>query len=180
MKAFDTMKRKIEAYCSDRAEGILASYGYSSDEIDGFDEIVQEGVDASMDTICRWESYKPGNQLSSLIQTRAKRGMRIKVERMLNEGRLNWCIGTEYLCGADDMAERLMDISTMLTCVRTLTPREQEVLEIRYGLNSGTPKTLEETALAIGLTSRERVRQIEVKALRKLRSRLPKLNREVV
>lgn len=180
IKAFNTMKRKIEAYCSDRAEGILASYGYSPDEIDGFDEIVQEGVDTSMDTICRWESYKPANQLSSLIQTRAKRDMRIKVERMLSERRMNWRVGTECLCGADDMAERLMDISTVLTCMRTLTPREQKILEIRYGLSDGIPKTLEETALIIGLTSRERVRQIEVKALRKLRSRLPKLNREVV
>ena len=50
----------------------------------------------------------------------------------------------------------------------TLTPREQRVLQLRFGLEDGRPRTLEEVGLEFSVT-RERVRQIEAKALRKLR-----------
>ena len=50
----------------------------------------------------------------------------------------------------------------------TLTPRENEVIRRRYGLDDGKPKTLEEVGREFNVT-RERIRQIEAKALRKLR-----------
>ena len=50
----------------------------------------------------------------------------------------------------------------------TLTPREAEVLRLRFGLKDGTPQTLEEVGKEFNVT-RERIRQIEAKALRKLR-----------
>lgn len=50
----------------------------------------------------------------------------------------------------------------------TLTPRERDVIRMRYGFKSGSPKTLEEIGSSYGVT-RERIRQIEAKALRKLR-----------
>ena len=50
----------------------------------------------------------------------------------------------------------------------TLTPREKRVLELRYGLDDGIPRTLEEVGREFKVT-RERIRQIEAKALRKLR-----------
>ncbi len=50
----------------------------------------------------------------------------------------------------------------------TLTPREAEVLNLRFGLNDGKPRTLEEVGTVFDVT-RERIRQIEAKALRKLR-----------
>ncbi len=50
----------------------------------------------------------------------------------------------------------------------TLTPREARILRLRFGLDTGTPYTLEEVGEKFGLT-RERIRQIEGKALRRLR-----------
>ena len=60
--------------------------------------------------------------------------------------------------------------------LRTLQPREQEVLELRFGLIDGTCHTLEDVGKRFNVT-RERIRQIEAKALRKLRhpSRAKKL-----
>lgn len=52
--------------------------------------------------------------------------------------------------------------------LRSLTPREREVIELRFGLKDGQPKTLEEVAKAYGIT-RERIRQIEARSLVKLR-----------
>ncbi|HQL02671.1 MAG TPA: sigma-70 family RNA polymerase sigma factor, partial [Synergistales bacterium] len=49
-----------------------------------------------------------------------------------------------------------------------LTEREKEVLRLRFGLEDGHPYTLEEVGKRFGVT-RERIRQIEAKALRKLR-----------
>ncbi len=50
----------------------------------------------------------------------------------------------------------------------SLTPREKRVLELRFGLDDGRTRTLEEVGQVFGVT-RERIRQIEAKALRKLR-----------
>lgn len=52
--------------------------------------------------------------------------------------------------------------------LHTLNPREEHVLELRYGLIDGHPRTLEEVGKEFDIT-RERIRQIEAKALRKLR-----------
>ena len=60
------------------------------------------------------------------------------------------------------LKEQLVDV------LKTLTPREAEVLRLRFGLRDGTPQTLEEVGKAFNVT-RERIRQIEAKALRKLR-----------
>ncbi|MCL5676772.1 MAG: RNA polymerase sigma factor RpoD [Firmicutes bacterium] len=52
--------------------------------------------------------------------------------------------------------------------LETLTPREEKVLRLRFGLDDGRQRTLEEVGHVFGVT-RERIRQIEAKALRKLR-----------
>ena len=58
--------------------------------------------------------------------------------------------------------EQLMDV------LSTLTEREQKVLRLRFGLDDGRPRTLEEVGRQFNVT-RERIRQIEAKALRRLR-----------
>jgi len=52
--------------------------------------------------------------------------------------------------------------------LRSLSPREREVIELRFGLKDGQPRTLDEVAKAYGIT-RERIRQIEARGLVKLR-----------
>ena len=52
--------------------------------------------------------------------------------------------------------------------METLTPREAKVLKLRFGLQDGRMRTLEEVGKEFDVT-RERIRQIEAKALRKLR-----------
>ncbi len=75
-----------------------------------------------------------------------------------------------------DSAESKMLREQLLQVLNTLTPRENEVLRKRYGLDDNRPKTLEEVGKEFNVT-RERIRQIEAKALRKLRhpSRTKKL-----
>jgi len=55
-----------------------------------------------------------------------------------------------------------------------LNPRQQRVLTERFGLEDGRPKTLEEVGVILGIT-RERVRQLETRALRDLRTVAPSL-----
>lgn len=77
----------------------------------------------------------------------------------------------QELISEEDVEENISDImmhEQLLEVLETLTEREQRVLELRYGLKNGAPKTLEEVGAAFNVT-RERVRQIEAKALRKLR-----------
>ena len=57
----------------------------------------------------------------------------------------------------------------LLGVIETLTPREQKVIRLRYGLDDSHPRTLEEVGREFNVT-RERIRQIEAKALRKLRN----------
>ena len=58
---------------------------------------------------------------------------------------------------------------TVMNILATLSDREKEVMVMRFGLEDDTPKTLEEIGTHFGVT-RERIRQIETKALRKLRN----------
>ncbi|MGN1212640.1 MAG: RNA polymerase sigma factor RpoD [Christensenellales bacterium] len=69
----------------------------------------------------------------------------------------------------DEVATRTMLKSQLLSVIETLTPREQKVIRLRYGLDDGSPKTLEQVGQEFNVT-RERIRQIEAKALRKLRT----------
>ncbi|MGN0518279.1 MAG: RNA polymerase sigma factor RpoD [Acutalibacteraceae bacterium] len=67
-----------------------------------------------------------------------------------------------------DAASHTMLKEQLSEVLDTLTPREEKVLRLRFGLEDGRPRTLEEVGKEFNVT-RERIRQIEAKALRKLR-----------
>ncbi len=68
---------------------------------------------------------------------------------------------------SDSVASTMLK-EQLLGVLDTLTPREEKVLRLRYGIDDGKPRTLEEVGREFNVT-RERIRQIEAKALRKLR-----------
>ena len=80
----------------------------------------------------------------------------------------------------DHRGERAYDIYSRLLrdriveVLKSLAPREREVIELRFGLKDGTPKTLDEVARLYGIT-RERIRQIEVRAFEKLQAKMREL-----
>ena len=67
-----------------------------------------------------------------------------------------------------DVASHTMLKEQLAEVLSTLTPREERVLRLRFGLEDGRSRTLEEVGKEFNVT-RERIRQIEAKALRKLR-----------
>jgi len=77
----------------------------------------------------------------------------------------------DFVAGEGPLPEEQVELSlrsqALASALRALADREREVLVLRYGLSDYEPKTLEEIGRRLGLT-RERVRQIEVEALRRL------------
>ena len=67
-----------------------------------------------------------------------------------------------------DEAGRQLLRRKLMSVLKSLTPREERVITLRFGLDDGRPRTLEELGKEFNVT-RERIRQIEAKALRKLR-----------
>ena len=67
----------------------------------------------------------------------------------------------------EDAAESVSRTTTLRNCLGSLGDRQRRVLELRYGLDGGRPRTLDEIGIVFNVT-RERVRQIETQSLRKL------------
>ena len=75
----------------------------------------------------------------------------------------------EASASAEDLITVQLENEELASYVaKYLSPREQQILKIRYGLDDGRPRTLAETGRMIGV-SRERIRQIEKRALQKLK-----------
>jgi len=77
-------------------------------------------------------------------------------------------IEDEQATAPDDAVSSIMLKKQMEEVLNTLTPRENRVIRLRFGLDDGRTRTLEEVGAEFGVT-RERIRQIEAKAIRKLR-----------
>ena len=77
-------------------------------------------------------------------------------------------IEDEQTAAPTDVVASNMLKEQLVKVLDTLTPREEKVLRLRYGIDDGRPRTLEEVGKEFNVT-RERIRQIEAKALRKLR-----------
>ena len=77
-------------------------------------------------------------------------------------------IEDESAVAPDEAANYIMLREQLNDTLLELGERERKVLELRFGLTDGTPRTLEEVGKEFNVT-RERIRQIEAKALRKLK-----------
>jgi RNA polymerase primary sigma factor len=84
------------------------------------------------------------------------------------EGRIRDCIADDQITPPDEAAARALLRTQLEEALQQLPERERKILQLRYGLNDGRYRTLEEVGVEFGLT-RERIRQIEAGALRKLR-----------
>ena len=77
-------------------------------------------------------------------------------------------IQDENAISPSDSASIMMLKEQLMEVLSTLTPREQKVIMLRYGIEDGHTRTLEDVGKEFSVT-RERIRQIEAKALKKLR-----------
>ena len=84
------------------------------------------------------------------------------------DSRLMDFIRDEEAMAPDDAALKTITSEDINSVLKTLTPREEDVIRLRFGLHDGRCHTLEEVGTEFHVT-RERIRQIEAKALRKLR-----------
>ena len=92
------------------------------------------------------------------------------------------CVEFEAVSETDfDHFDEVSDAKTLIeAALETLTERERKVIYMRFGIGCRTDHTLEETGFAFEVT-RERIRQIESKVIRKMRSyllRMPKMTHE--
>jgi RNA polymerase primary sigma factor len=84
------------------------------------------------------------------------------------EARLGDFVEDKGLVSPSDAAIQLNMQEQMANVLKTLTPREEKIIRMRFGMEDGSEHTLEEVGQTFSVT-RERIRQIEAKALRKLR-----------
>ncbi|MSU76452.1 RNA polymerase sigma factor RpoD [Patescibacteria group bacterium] len=87
-----------------------------------------------------------------------------------DDSKLGDFILDEDTLSPEDTAAQQLRKSDVRKVLNTLTPREQKILKMRFGLDTGKSHTLEEVGSEFGVT-RERIRQIEAKALTKLRKK---------
>jgi RNA polymerase primary sigma factor len=85
------------------------------------------------------------------------------------ESHLGDFIEDKTVASPSDAAVEMKLREQTATILKMLTPREEKVLRMRFGLEDGVPRTLDEVGRTMGVT-RERIRQIEAEVVRKLRA----------
>jgi len=113
-----------------------------------------------------------GLPLEKVRQAKEAAAYPVSLEAPLGEreGTLGDLLGMEDLSPPQEIAEELL-LSELEESLKELPEREQQILELRYGLKGKGPLTLEEIGRVLGI-SRERVRQLEEQALERLRDPL--------
>ena len=131
-------------------------------------ELVQElGRDPSVEEIAK----RMDVSVSVIRKAKKIAQLPVSLETPVGEdedARLGDFVEDKGLVSPSDAAIQLNMKETMATILKTLTPREEKIIRMRFGMDDGTEHTLEEVGQTFSVT-RERIRQIEAKALRKLR-----------
>ena len=139
-------------------------------------ELLQElGRDPTVEEI----AAKLGTTIEKVVEVQRISQDPISLESKMGheeDSKIGDLIPDENALSPQDIAMQNMLKEQLMSVLETLTPREQKVIRLRYGLDDSHPRTLEEVGREFSVT-RERIRQIEAKALRKLRhpSKLKKL-----
>jgi RNA polymerase primary sigma factor len=131
-------------------------------------QILQEkGHDASAEEISQL-SGMPVDKVREILQMAQEP---ISIDSPVgedDESSIGEFIADESAPEPDEIVGETMLHEQICEVLKTLTPREENVIKMRFGLEDGVPRTLEEVGREFNIT-RERIRQIEAKALRKLR-----------
>lgn len=144
-------------------------------------ELLQElGRDPTVEEIAE----KLGTTVEKVIEVQRISQDPISLESKMGheeDSKIGDLIPDENALSPQDIAMQNMLKEQLMSVLETLTPREQKVIRLRYGLDDAHPRTLEEVGREFSVT-RERIRQIEAKALRKLRhpSKLKKLRDDLM
>ncbi|MBE7077026.1 MAG: RNA polymerase sigma factor RpoD [Clostridiales bacterium] len=141
-----------------------------------FKELLQEyGREPTFEELAK----KLGTTVEKVIEVQRISQDPVSLESKMGheeDSKIGDLIPDENALSPQDVAMQNMLKEQLMGVLETLTPREQKVIRLRYGLDDAHPRTLEEVGREFSVT-RERIRQIEAKALRKLRhpSKLKKL-----
>ncbi len=129
--------------------------------------IVQTGREPSIEEIAK----KLGTSAEEAKSLRAVARQPLSLHEPMgedNERALSEFLNDQNVVSPGDNVDALLLKERIGEVLRSLTPREREVIELRFGLKDGQPRTLDEVAQSYGIT-RERIRQIEARSLSKLR-----------
>ena len=143
-------------------------------EVIGFLELISHFNSISKELQKRWDTS--AKKIASILKIAEEP---ISLEISIGDDDSNSLgdfIKDEYAISPADAAAQEMLKEQIQSALSSLAPREQTILELRFGLQNNREHTLEEVSNKFGVT-RERIRQIEAKALRKLRH--PSLSKDL-